>query len=191
MKLNRDFYLRDGVVQIAKDLLGKKLVTCFTGETVSAIITETEAYKGIVDRASHSYGGRYTPCTKIMYQIGGTAYIYRCYGIHSLFNVVTNKEGIPDAVLIRAVQFSVPNPIVVARNQGKNITKQTANGPGKLSVLLGIHSSQSGEDLLGNRIWIESTPLHPDEKSIITSPRIGISYAGEDALLPWRFIYKI
>src|SRR5688572_7863163 len=103
MKLKRDFYTREDVVLVAKELLGKVLCTKWNGKTTSGIITETEAYEGITDRASHAYRGRRTERTEIMYSEGGTAYVYLCYGMHHLFNVVTNKKDIPHAVLIRAV----------------------------------------------------------------------------------------
>lgn len=104
MKLTNDFYQRTDVVQIARDLLGKELITNIDGELTSGIITETEAYNGIVDRASHAYGGKFTPRTQIMYAAGGVSYVYLCYGIHHLFNVVTNIEGVPHAVLIRNIK---------------------------------------------------------------------------------------
>jgi DNA-3-methyladenine glycosylase len=104
MKLPVDFYLQPDVVQVAKNLLGKLLITKIGKQTTSGIIVETEAYAGKIDKASHAYGGKFTSRTQTMYQPGGVSYVYLCYGIHHLFNVVTNVEGTPDAVLIRAIE---------------------------------------------------------------------------------------
>jgi len=188
MKLSRDFYLRDDVVNIARDLIGKKLVTCIEGRLTTGIITETEAYEGESDRASHAYGGRRTPRTEIMYQSGGRAYIYLCYGIHSLFNIVTNREGIPHAVLIRAIKPLTGLATMLERTGKKQIKKDFGNGPGKVSRALGIHYSQTGIDLLGDAIWLEDNKFDNGSGIIRTSVRVGIDYAGKDALLPYRFL---
>src|SRR5690349_17324323 len=102
MKLSREFYLREDVVRISKELLGKYLFTFIDGKLTGGIITETEAYKAPEDKASHAYGGRRTERTEIFYSEGGVSYVYLCYGIHHLFNVVTNQKDIPHAILIRA-----------------------------------------------------------------------------------------
>jgi DNA-3-methyladenine glycosylase len=195
--LKRDFYLRQNVVQIARDLLGKSLCTLVDGEKTSGIICETEAYAGITDRASHAYGGRRTARTEIMYRVGGTAYVYLCYGVHSLFNVVTNDEGVPDAVLIRGI---IPEDGIEAmlRRAGKiRLPRDFGSGPGNVAKLLGIHYAQSGADLVRNEgtncrpaIWIEDRGTRVDPAQIITSTRIGIDYAGDDALLPYRFTWR-
>ena len=116
-KLSADFYQRDDVLLISHELLGKVLCTNFHGKLTSGIIVETEAYAGITDKASHAYGGRRTKRTKTMYASGGTAYVYLCYGIHHLFNIVTNKENIPHAVLIRAIQPRVGIDIILQRRK--------------------------------------------------------------------------
>jgi len=186
-KLSLDFYLRDNVVQIAKELLGKYLCTQFNGILTSGMITETEAYKGIVDKASHSYNHRFTPRTQVMYLEGGIAYVYLCYGIHSLFNVVTNVAGIPDAVLIRAIKPEDGMPEMLKRI---SLTKPLAllgKGPGKVTKLLGIHYSHTGYNLSGNQIWVEDREVKIQTSKINISSRIGVSYAGEDAQLPYRF----
>lgn len=190
MKLDLSFYFRDDVVSLAKELLGKTLLTCFDGTITSGIITETEAYKGIVDKASHSYGGRYTPRTEIMYRSGGTAYVYLCYGVHSLFNVVTNVEGIPDAVLIRSIVPKDGIALMCNRTGTEKLFGKAGNGPGKVSKLLGIHYSHSGESLLADKIWIENNGLIVTPTQIHSSTRIGVQYAEADALLPWRFFLK-
>jgi DNA-3-methyladenine glycosylase len=197
MLLQRSFYLRNDVVEIARDLLGKFLVTNFDGYLTSGMITETEAYAGEGDKASHAYGGRNTTRTEVMFRQGGTAYIYLCYGVHSLFNVVTNNEGIPHAVLVRALE-PVDGIGFMEQRMGRNSSdKHFADGPGKLAKALGIHYYQSGADLcisgnnlLENKIWIEERSLIASEKKIITTARIGIDYAGRDAILPYRFILK-
>ena len=118
MKLTDSFFLRSNVVNIARDLIGKYIYTIFDEKLTGGIITETEAYNGIVDRASHAFGGRRTDRTEIMYKRGGLAYVYLCYGIHSLFNVVTNKDGIPHAVLIRAI-FPIEGVELMRKRRGK------------------------------------------------------------------------
>ncbi|MBU2650164.1 MAG: DNA-3-methyladenine glycosylase [Bacteroidetes bacterium] len=190
MKLSRDFYLRDDVVIIARDLIGKKLITCIGGKQTTGMITETEAYEGETDRASHAFGGRKTQRTEIMYQIGGRAYIYLCYGIHSLFNIVTNQDGIPHAVLIRGIKPLTGLETMLERTGKKQIKKDFGNGPGKVSRALGIHYSQTGIDLLGDIIWLEENKFDHEKFMIETTIRVGIDYAGEDARLPYRFVLK-
>jgi len=187
MKLQKDFYIREDVVLIAKELLGKVLITNFNGAISAGIITETEAYAGINDRASHAFGGRRTARTEIMYATGGTAYVYLCYGIHHLFNVVTNQKDIPHAVLIRAIKPIEGMDVILKRRKQKEISNKLSSGPGTLSQALGIQTSHSGENLLGNKIWIEDRGINFSDKEIIKSPRIGVDYAGADALLPYRF----
>ncbi len=188
MKLPRSFYLRPDVVQIAKELLGKHLFTKLNGTLTGGIITETEAYAGIIDRASHAFGGRRTARTEIMYSEGGTAYIYLCYGIHSLFNVVTNDKNVPHAVLIRAIY---PTHGIKKMMERRNMIEQKKNlsaGPGTVSQSLGIHFSDSGLSLLEKKIWIEDKGITVNKKDIKASARIGVDYAGTDALLPYRFV---
>lgn len=187
MKLRESFYVREDVVQISRELLGKVLVTKFGNKITSGIITETEAYRGVTDKASHAYNNRRTARTEIMYHKGGTAYVYLCYGIHSLFNVVTNKENIPHAVLIRAVVPEKGIKTMLNRRGIKDAGKKTFSGPGSVSQALGIHYSHTGESLSGNKIWIEDAGNHIAPKQIKISPRIGVDYAGKDALLPYRF----
>ena len=190
MKLQKDFYIREDVVLIAKELLGKVLITNFNGAISAGIITETEAYAGINDRASHAFGGRRTARTETMYATGGTAYVYLCYGIHHLFNVVTNQKDIPHAVLIRALKPIEGMHVILKRRKQKEISNKLSSGPGTLSQALGIQTSHSGENLLGNKIWIEDRGINFPDIEIIKSPRIGVDYAGADALLPYRFYVK-
>ena len=188
-KLSADFYKRDDVLLISRELLGKVLCTHFHGKLTSGIIVETEAYGGITDKASHAYGGRRTKRTETMYSSGGTAYVYLCYGIHRLFNVITNVEGVPHAVLIRAVQPLDGIEIMLKRRNLKNISNRLTAGPGILSQAMGISVHISGQSLLDKQIWIENREnnnLLMDLK-IISSPRVGVQYAREDANNLWRF----
>ena len=195
MVLSRDFYIRPDVVQIARDLLGKHLCTRIDGQFTSGIISETEAYAGITDRASHAFGNRRTARTEVMYMTGGTGYIYLCYGVHSLFNVVTNLEGIPHAVLIRGIIPDEGIHIMLQRTGRQKLTKDFGNGPGKVTKALGIHFSMTGIDLTkkntgkGNdAIWLEERNNKILDSEIITSARIGVEYSGEDSKLPYRFV---
>jgi DNA-3-methyladenine glycosylase len=186
MKLQRSFYTRQTVVEIARDLIGKVLLTRFNGEPTSGIIIETEAYEGVTDRASHAYGGRRTGRTEVMYAPGGTAYVYLCYGVHSLFNIVTNKKDIPHAVLIRGIYPLEGKNIMKIRAQKPDLLRGSGIGPGKVSKLLGIHYSHTGIDLLGDKIWLEDQGYKFDDE-ILTGTRIGVQYSGQDAFLPYRF----
>ncbi len=189
-KLQREFYCGDDVLAISKALLGKVLCSRIDGELTAGIITETEAYAALNDRANHAYNGKKTERNAMMYHEGGVAYIYLCYGIHQLFNVVTNKEGVPDAVLIRAIEpYLGIGSICERRGFAKN-ERAMCTGPGKLSAALGISVNDNGSDLCADRIWIEDIGVKVPESSIITGPRVGIDYAGEDAQLHYRFIYK-
>lgn len=192
MKIKKSFYLSDDVVELAKVLLGKFLCTNINGKGItSGMITETEAYAGITDRASHAYGGRRTERTEIMYMEGGTAYVYLCYGVHSLFNIVTNKKNIPDAILIRAIKPAEGKDIMLERNNKKILNERSGTGPGNVSKLLGIHYSHTGLSLLGKEIWLEDRGVKIPFDKIISSPRVGVDYAGKDAKLPYRFQIKL
>lgn len=191
--LPRSFYLRSDVIRIARELLGKYLVTRVDGCLFSGMICETEAYAGITDRASHAFGGRRSARTEIMYRRGGTAYVYLCYGVHSLFNVVTNLEGIPDAVLVRGI-IPAEGVAEMCKRAGKTTLGADAGiGPGKVAKLLGIHYSLSGLDLVdsvnksGQAVWIEDRGVSIEPSAILTGPRVGVAYAGPDSLLPYRF----
>lgn len=189
-KLGTDFFERSDVVDIARELIGKKLVTHFDDDLTSGIITETEAYNGIVDRASHAFGGKRTSRTEIMYGSAGIAYVYLCYGIHSLFNVVTNKKDVPHAVLVRAIYPLEGIERIRARRKVKLPLKKICGGPGTVSQGLGIHFSHSGMQLTGNKIWVEDLGIKIKSADITAGPRVGVDYAGEDAQLPYRFILK-
>jgi DNA-3-methyladenine glycosylase len=198
MVLPRCFYIRSDVVTIARELLGKTLYSQVEGILTGGIITETEAYAGETDRASHAWNGRRSDRTGIMYGAGGTAYIYLCFGVHSLFNVVTNKKEIPHAVLVRAIQPVEGMVAILERLGKKNYDPRITSGPGKVTKALGIHYSQTGTDLTKkpsgtkeNAIWIEDTKFDLSEYRLEVTPRIGVSYAGKDADLPFRFLLHI
>ncbi len=189
-KLPRSFYLRDDVLQVSRDLLGKVLCSRVQGAITRAVITETEAYAGVGDRASHAYGGRRTRRTEPMFADGGTAYVYLCYGLHHLFNVVTAPAGTPHAVLVRAAEPVDGLPLMLRRRRKRTADRTLLGGPGSLSQALGIKTRLTGADLLGDKVWIEDGGIAIDEQSVTVGPRIGIDYAGEDAHLPYRFILK-
>lgn len=187
MKLDRDFYLGENVVEIAKCLLGYTIFTNINGVVCSALIAETEAYAGVSDKASHAWGGRLTARTTTMYQGGGKAYVYLCYGVHNLFNVVTGPKGIPHAVLIRGA-IPLTNVETMQNRFGLSHQKKLIlNGPGKFSKAMGIVMKHNGIDLNRNEIWIEQASADSMPGPIIQTTRIGIHYAGEDAKLPYRF----
>jgi DNA-3-methyladenine glycosylase len=189
--VERDFYTRADTLQVARELLGKRLVVpSAEGERVSGRVVETEAYLGAGDRAAHSYGGRRTRRTETMFGVGGTAYVFFVYGMHHQFNVVTGPEGLPHAVLVRAVE---PEEGVELMRERRSVPKdkELTSGPGKLCRALGIDLSFDGEDLTtGGRVWLEETGLRFKPEQVATGPRIGVAYAAEDALKPWRFWVK-
>ena len=190
MKLDKTYYSNQDVLFLAKDLLGKVLVTRINGAVTSGIITETEAYAGVADKASHAYGGRRTKRTEIMYQQGGVSYVYLCYGIHYLFNVVTSVKDEPHAILIRAVEPLAGKDIIEMRRNRSTDKPSVSSGPGSVSKALGIDLGLNSKDLTGNEIWIEDHGLQYDFSEIVSTPRIGVAYAGDHALLPWRFFVR-
>lgn len=187
-KLKTAFYRQHDVTVIAKELLGKILVTNINGVRTAGMIVETEAYAGIIDRASHAWNNRRTKRTEVIFQPGGLAYVYLCYGIHYLFNVVTNIENTPHAVLIRALQPVDGIDMMQRRYNNKPSAKLTA-GPGSLCKAMGIDTSLNGESLTGKKVWIETGQDIADD-NIVISTRVGVQYAGEDAYLPYRFSIK-
>jgi DNA-3-methyladenine glycosylase len=182
-----DFYQQPNVVAIARKLLGKVLITRIHGEVTAARIIETEAYS-YKERGCHAYNNKQTPRNEVMFAMGGVAYVYLCYGMHNLFNIVTNTTGKAEAVLIRALEPVAGQEIMLARMNTKKLTRITS-GPGKLTRALAIDRSLNGISLVNSEITIEdATPIN--SKKIVATTRIGIDYAGTDALLPWRFYVK-
>lgn len=188
--LPRSFYRREEVVTIARELLGKVLCTRINGVYASGRIVETEAYNGRNDNACHSHIHGRTKRTEIMFGDAGYAYIYLCYGIHHLFNVVTNAEGYADAVLIRAIEPIEGIETILSRRNRNRADRAAGGGPGILSQALGITTEHYGTDLTGDLIWIEDRGFYISDDEIVASPRVGVDYAGADAQLPWRFRIK-
>lgn len=190
MVLPKEFYLEEDVVSIARQLLGKILITYIDKKLTAGIITETEAYAGIRDKASHAYNGRRTKRTEVMYAEGGVSYVYLCYGMHPLFNVVTNKKDIPDAVLIRAITPLEGIDTMLKRRKRHTLDLTDFSGPAKVTQAMGIELRHNNAILYKKDvIWIEeksSITLHDED--IRATPRIGVEYAKEDALLPYRFV---
>ena len=185
------FYQRKNVLQIAKELLGKILVTKWNSIETSGRIVEVEAYNGIIDKASHAAGGRRTNRNEVMYGEGGVSYVYLCYGIHHLFNVVTNRPETPHAILIRALEPMKGIDIMLERTGKRKLDNTLTKGPGNVSKALGISFKQhSGLSLLSKDLFIAEDDFKLPKKDIVASPRIGVDYAGEDAKLPYRFFIK-
>ena len=190
-KLSLSFYDRKDVLQIAKELLGKVVVTKIDGELTSGRIVETEAYVALIDRASHTFGGKRTARNEHMYAAAGTTYVYICYGIHQMLNVVTNKKEIPDAVLIRAIEPLEGTATMLKRTGKKKVDNTLTKGPGNVGKALGISTKHSGTLLMGEDIFIykdEQSSIRDEQIGI--SKRIGVDGAGADALLPYRFYIK-
>ncbi len=186
--LPREFYASDDVVRLSRDLLGKVVCTNIGGRLTRVIITETEAYAGVTDRASHAYGDRRTRRTEPMYAAGGTAYVYLCYGIHHMFNVVTASAETPHAILIRAGVHLSGLETMLARRGKQRADKTLLAGPGSLGQALGITTSLTGTSLLDGPIRLEDHGVPIDDATVTAGPRVGIDYAGEDAALPYRFV---
>ncbi|PUZ22043.1 DNA-3-methyladenine glycosylase [Chitinophaga costaii] len=188
-KLKPSFYRQPDVLQVAKSLLGQHLVTIVNGQRTAGMIVETEAYAGATDRASHAYGNRRTKRTGVMFDEGGVAYVYLCYGIHYLFNVVTNVQDIPHAVLVRALQPIEGIDIMLARTRKPALQYSLTNGPGSLCKAMHITTADTGLSLTGDKIFIEkATPIKAQD--IMAGTRVGVAYAQEDARLPYRFWIK-
>ncbi len=189
-KLPREFYTRTDTLEIAKDLLGKILVVpAKTGERVSGIIVETEAYLGAEDKAAHSYNNRRTKRTETMFSIGGTVYIFFIYGMYFQFNIVAGEIDKPHAILVRAVE-PLENIEIMRERRGKMADKNLTSGPGKLCIALGIDKRFNNADLTGNEIWLEEGEKFSTDDAIACGKRIGIDYAEEYAEKPWRFWVK-
>lgn len=192
---DKSFFLREDVEAISRDLIGMILYTKMNGVVTAGRIVETEAYGGVTDRASHAWGGRLTGRTETMYREGGVCYIYLCYGIHHLFNVVTGPDGRPDAVLIRALEPATGIETMLQRRGLDRVQRRVAGGPGLVTQSLGLKTDQNGLSLIySKQIWLKMDRAQAKGQGgdfdIIASPRVGVDYAGEDAARPWRFRMK-
>ena len=186
-KLSVDFYLGRNVPALAKQLLGKGLFTRIDGRITGGMIVETEAYSHR-EKGCHAFKGM-TKRNEIMFADGGVAYVYLCYGIHEMFNVVTNVKGKADAILIRALE-PIEGIEVMKERMKTDSQRRITSGPGKVTKAMGIDRSLNGSELNGNEIWIGDLDNKILPRTIVSGKRIGIDYAGEDALLPWRFFLK-
>jgi DNA-3-methyladenine glycosylase len=189
-KLPDSFYQREDVLKISRELLGKLLVTNFNGLLTSGRIVEAEAYNGIIDKASHAFGGRRTRRTEVMFGAGGFAYVYLCYGIHHMFNIVTNDHGIPHAILVRGIEPVEGKDIMLDRMNKTIFNKTVGKGPGNVAKALGIQTIHTGYSLMSDELFIAEDGFVVKESQIIASPRIGVDYAGEDAKLLYRVFIK-
>lgn len=189
-KLDKAFYLREDPLTICRDLLGKKLVTNTGEEQTTGRIVEAEAYIAPEDKASHAYNFKRTKRTSTMFMEGSTAYVYLCYGIHAMFNIITHQEGMPHAILVRAIEpLAGIETMKIRRNRDKTDRKLTA-GPGCVSQALGITTAYNRSSLLDETIWIEEGDKTIRKKDIQKGPRVGIQYAEEYKDKPWRFKVK-
>ena len=189
-KISTDFYTSNNILKISKNLLGKVLCTKINDQLTTGKIVEVEAYLGSIDKASHSYNNKKTKRTAPMFASGGIAYVYLCYGIHHLFNVVVGGKDNPCAILIRAIEPIDGISIMLRRRNFDKPVSQLTNGPGKLTQSLGITDKMNKNILTENIIWIEDRNIKISKKDILSSPRIGVDYAEEDANLPYRFYIK-
>ncbi|MEJ7557769.1 MAG: DNA-3-methyladenine glycosylase [Pedobacter sp.] len=189
-KLPYSYFQTLDVNAVAIDLIGKYLFTSIDGVITGGIIVETEAYKGNEDKASHAYGGRLTNRTQTMYLEGGSSYVYLCYGIHHLFNVVTGPKGIPHAVLIRGLEPVEGLEHMLVRRNMTILKPNITAGPGALAKAMGIDKNLNTADLLGEQVWIEDRGLVFNRDQIAACPRVGVAYADDHALLPWRYFVK-
>ena len=188
-KLSLSFYQRNDVVTIAKELIGKVVVTNIDGKITSGRIVEIEAYVAHTDKASHSYNGKRTVRNEAMYAAAGTVYVYICYGMHNMLNIVTNDKDIPDAILIRALEPINGIEIMLARTNKKVLDNTLTKGPGNVAKAMGISKYFSGKSL-EDEINIFKDEKAYQKNEIGISKRIGIDSAGSDALLPYRFFVK-
>ncbi len=190
LKLPLEFYLSEDVITLAEKLLGKVLCTTINGKLTSGIIVETEAYKAPEDKASHAYQNKLTDRTKVMFRPGGIAYIYLCYGIHHLFNVVTGPGEKAHAVLVRALEPLDGIQLMLNRRKLQKVQPRLTAGPGSLSKALGITTALCGEPLTekSSKIWLEDRGI--TVQRVIRSPRVGVDYAEECAAWNWRLRIK-
>ncbi|MCX7605874.1 MAG: DNA-3-methyladenine glycosylase [Bacteroidia bacterium] len=180
----RELFLHN-VWQVSQDLLGKILAVQTPEGSAAVRITEVEAYGGITDRACHAYGGKRTARTAPMYQSGGTLYIYLCYGLHVMLNIVTGEIGDPCAVLIRAGEPLWGLDLMQKRRKNAPLHRLTV-GPGSLSQALGISLEWTGQSIFGHlHLTVYDDGYHPPQ--IEQGKRIGVDYAGPDAEHPWRY----
>ncbi|MBI64889.1 MAG: 3-methyladenine DNA glycosylase [Candidatus Marinimicrobia bacterium] len=189
-KLNKSFYCSNNILDIAQSLLGKILYTNFSHKLTGGMIVEVEAYLGATDKACHSYNNKRTKRTEAMFESGGVSYVYLCYGMHYLFNIVVGEKNNPCAILIRAIEPIDGIKMMLKRRNFTQLKNNLTNGPGKLTQSLGITNKFNKQSLIDSLVWIEDQNIKIMKKDILSSSRIGVDYAGEDAKLPYRFYIK-
>lgn len=190
MKLPESYYLDTDVVKLSRDLIGKYLFSRLDGVITGGYIVETEAYNGIIDKASHAYGNRLTPRTQTMFMQGGVAYVYLCYGIHEMLNIVTSVEGQPHAILIRAINPTIGLDTMQYRRNMAVIKPNITMGPGSVAKALGVSRKINAISLQSDTLWLEDQGLTFSDDEVAAVPRVGVDYAGDDALLPYRFYVR-
>jgi DNA-3-methyladenine glycosylase len=190
MKIPESYYLDTDVVKLSRDLIGKYLFSRLDGVVTGGYIVETEAYNGVIDKASHAYGNRLTPRTQTMFMQGGVAYVYLCYGIHEMLNIVTSVEGQPHAILIRAINPTIGLDIMQYRRNMAVIKPNITMGPGSVAKALGVSRKINGISLQSDTLWLEDRGLTFTDDEVAAVPRVGVDYAGDDAFLPYRFYVK-
>ncbi len=191
--LDRSFYNRNNVVTVAKELLGKFLVTNFDGQLTSGMIVETEAYRGKDDKACHAYPDKKTKRTAVMFEEGGISYVYLCYGVHHLFNVITSEKDVCNGVLIRAIEPKEGIDVMLKRRKKEKMTTTLTSGPGTLSQAMGLqfqHHDALDITTKQNGLWLEDRGILIQQDQIIESRRVGVDFAGDCALRDWRFRIK-
>ncbi len=186
MKLQRDFYERNALI-VARELLGKYMVRETSEGTTIGKIVETEAYMGTIDAAAHSYKGK-SSRNEVMFGPGGYAYVYLIYGMYNCFNIVSNTEGTPEAVLIRALEPSEGIGLMKMRRKTEKLNN-LCSGPGKLCLAMDITRNENGMDLCEDKLYLLDNEGVPDA-DVAATPRINIDYAGEAKDYPWRFIIR-
>ena len=191
-RLSRRFYQSSDVTTLAKALLGKFLVTEINGFRCSGMIVEAEAYRGPDDRACHAYMHRRTPRTEVMFEPGGVAYIYICYGMHHMMNVVTGPKDSAHAILIRALEPTEGIKVMAQRRNLPESDLRLAKGPGALALAMGLTKEMNGAVLHSESspVWIEDRGIQLTQTQICCSPRIGVESAGEAAHWLWRYFIK-
>ncbi len=189
MKLPSSFYVHYDVCELSRFLLGKVMVSNIGGARTSGLIVETEAYEGITDKASHAYNNKRTQRTETMYMQGGVLYVYLCYGIHHLTNIVSNQQDVPHAILIRAIEPLEGLDIMLKRLNKKSPNRCTS-GPGLVSKALGISTQHDALSLQGNAVYIEDRGMKLYNNQIVRTTRIGVDYAGAHAKWKYRFYIK-
>jgi len=187
IKIPLAFYRRTDLFQIGRELLGQVLFTQFNKTLTGGKIIEIEVYKGGEDRASHAYGNKKTQRTRVLFEKGGIAYVYLCYGIHHLFNIVTGRKNVPYAILVRSIFPTHGIETMLKRRKKSRFSLSMTQGPGTVTQALGINTCHNGISLISNQIWLEKSSTQIAPHHILSSSRIGVQYAGKDALLPWRF----